>query len=222
MKAMILAAGKGERMRPLTETTPKPLLRVGGKCLIEYHLERLASHGFSDIVINTGWLGDQIPEVLGNGERYGLNIRYSHERPEPLETAGGIAHALHLLGPDPFLVINGDIWCDFVPDPGYSLGNRSAHLVLVPNPGHNEEGDFALERGLVRNSGDPQYTFSGIAYYAPSLFSGLDTDRPAPLAPILRQSADIGLVSGEIFEGAWLDIGTPQRLNELDQSLSGT
>jgi MurNAc alpha-1-phosphate uridylyltransferase len=220
MKAMILAAGKGERMRPLTETTPKPLLRVGDKCLIEYHLERLAIHGFREIVINTGWLGDQIPEVLGSGECYGLNIEYSHERPEPLETAGGIAHALHLLGPDPFLVINGDIWCDFAPDPGYSLDNRSAHLVLVANPAHNKKGDFALEDGLVRNEGRHQYTFSGIAYYAPSMFVGLDPDRPAPLAPILRQSADEGLISGEVFKGAWLDIGTPQRLKELDQSLS--
>lgn len=220
MKAMILAAGKGERMRPLTETTPKPLLQVGGKRLIEYHLERLASHGFQDIVINTGWLGDQIPESLGDGSAYGLNIHYSHERPEPLETAGGIAHALPLLGSEPILVINGDIWCDYEPDPDFDPGEMKAHLILVNNPEHNPSGDFAIKQGKVRNDGEQQYTFSGIAYYRPEFFKGLNPGQPAALAPLLRKAADEGLVSGEKFEGTWLDIGTPQRLQELDKALS--
>ena len=219
MKAMILAAGKGERMRPLTETTPKPLLQVGGKRLIEYHLERLASNGFHDVVINTGWLGDQIPEILGNGSAYGLNIQYSHERPEPLETAGGIAHALPLLGPDPFLVINGDIWCDYEPEADLNPGDVNAHLVLVNNPEHNPSGDFAIDQGQVYNEGEVRLTFSGIAYYRPEFFKGLNPNQPAALAPILRKAADEGLVSGEKFEGSWLDIGTPQRLQELDTAL---
>jgi len=220
MKAMILAAGKGERMRPLTETTPKPLLQVGGKRLIEYHLERLASHGFQDIVINTGWLGDQIPETLGDGSAYGLNIHYSHERSEPLETAGGIAHALHLLGPEPFLVINGDIWCDYEPDADFDPGHVNAHLILVTNPEHNLAGDFAIEQGKVLNEGEQKLTFSGIAYYRPEFFKGQNTNQPSALAPILRKAANEGLVSGEKFEGIWLDIGTPQRLQELDTALS--
>ena len=220
MKAMILAAGKGERMRPLTETTPKPLLQVGGKMLIDYHLERLASHGFQDIVINTGWLGDQIPETLGDGSAYGLNIHYSHERPEPLETAGGIAHAMQLLGPDPFIVINGDIWCDYEPEADFDLCDVNAHLVLVNNPEHNPAGDFAIDQGQVHNEGEERFTFSGIAYYRPEFFKGLKMNQPAALAPILRKAVDEGLVSGEKFEGSWLDIGTPQRLQELDTALS--
>jgi MurNAc alpha-1-phosphate uridylyltransferase len=221
MKAMILAAGKGERMRPLTETTPKPLLMVGGKRLIEYHLERLARHGFQDIVINTGWLGDQIPDTLGDGSAYGLDIHYSHERPEPLETAGGIAHALHLLGPEPFLVINGDIWCDYEPEADLDPGDMNAHLILVNNPEHNPAGDFALDHGQVHNEGKERCTFSGIAYYRPEFFKGLNTNQPLALAPILRKAADEGLVSGKKYEGTWLDIGTPQRLQELDIVLSG-
>jgi MurNAc alpha-1-phosphate uridylyltransferase len=220
MKAMILAAGKGERMRPLTETTPKPLLRVGGKRLIEYHLERLARHGFTDIVINTSWLGDQIPEALGDGSAWGLNIAYSHERPDPLETAGGIAHALHLLGPEPFLIINGDIWCDYEPQADFTPGEQLAHLIMVNNPAHNPRGDFALQGGLILNEEGPRYTFSGIGYYQPAFFEGVATDAPAPLAPLLRRAAGEGKISGELFDGEWLDIGTPERLAELNASLA--
>lgn len=219
MKAMILAAGRGERMRPLTLTTPKPLLRVGGKALIEYHLERLARQGFEECVINTAWLGEQIPEALGDGSRYGLKIQYSPEGDPPLETAGGIAHALPLLGDEPFLVINGDIWCDYLPDPNRDLRGRLAHLVLVDNPEHNPDGDFALKDGQVHRDGETRYTFSGIGYYHPSLFETLDPSLPAPLAPLLRAAMDAGKVSGTLYKGQWLDIGTPERLVQLDQSL---
>lgn len=217
---MILAAGRGERMRPLTLSTPKPLLRAGGKALIEYHLERLAQQGFEECVINTAWLGEQIPEVLGDGSRYGLSIQYSPEGDPPLETAGGIAHALPLLGDEPFLVINGDIWCDYLPDPSRDLQGQLAHLVLVENPEHNPKGDFALEHGQVHSEATVRYTFSGIGYYHPELFSDLDPSLPAPLAPLLRTAMDAGKVSGTLYEGQWVDIGTPERLAQLDQELS--
>lgn len=219
MKAMILAAGRGERMRPLTDGIPKPLLKVGDQRLIEYHLQRLAAKGFSDVVINTSWLGSQIPQVLGDGSRYGLHIHYSHEGEPPLETAGGIAHALSLLGDDTFLVINGDIWCDYEPNPEQQLEGHLAHLVLVDNPAHNPEGDFALVDGLVSNEAEACYTFSGIGYYHPELFRGLDPSRPAPLAPLLCTAIAGGMVSGELFSGQWLDIGTPERLAQLDRNL---
>jgi len=217
---MILAAGRGERMRPLTLTTPKPLLRVGGKALIEYHLEHLASQGFEDCVINTAWLGEQIPEALGDGSRYGLSIQYSPEGEPPLETAGGIAHALPLLGDEPFLVINGDIWCDYSPNPDLGIEDHLAHLILVENPAHNPEGDFALVDGQVHSDGAIRYTFSGIGYYHPRLFRDLDPNSPAPLAPLLRAAMAAGKVSGALFKGQWLDIGTPERLTQLDQELS--
>jgi MurNAc alpha-1-phosphate uridylyltransferase len=217
---MILAAGRGERMRPLTLTTPKPLLRVGGKALIEYHLDRLAQKGFKECVINTAWLGEQIPEALGDGSRYGLSIQYSPEGEPPLETAGGIAHALPLLGNEPFLVVNGDIWCDYLPNPEQEMKGQLAHLILVENPAHNPEGDFALENGQVHSEGEARYTFSGIGYYYPELFRDLDPNSPAPLAPLLRDAMDVGKVSGTLFTGQWLDIGTPERLTQLDQALS--
>jgi MurNAc alpha-1-phosphate uridylyltransferase len=220
MKAMILAAGRGERMRPLTDTVPKPLLRVGGRRLIEYHLERLAAHGFSEVVINTSWLGAQIPEALGDGSRYGLVITYSHEGDPPLETAGGIAHALPLLDEEPFLIINGDIWCDYAPSPEIQLDGQLAHLILVENPEHNPAGDFGLENGQLCSDAEVRYTFSGIGYYHPELFRELDPDRPAPLAPLLRTAMDAGKISGTLFRGQWLDIGTPARLAQLDQALS--
>jgi len=218
---MILAAGKGERMRPLTLSTPKPLLGVGGKALIEYHLERLASHGFRDIVINTSWLGEQIQAALGDGTRWGVTINYTLEQPQPLETAGGIVNALQYLGDEPFLVVNGDIWCSYQPDRGLNLADSLAHIVLVDNPEHNPDGDFGLHEGQVINEARNRLTFSGIGYYRPSIFKGIRQGTAAPLAPILRRLADQDKLGGEYYSGEWLDIGTPQRLEDLDASLPG-
>jgi MurNAc alpha-1-phosphate uridylyltransferase len=220
MKAMILAAGKGERMRPLTEVSPKPLLKVGGRSLIEYHLDRLAEQGFTEVVINTSWLAEQIPAALGDGLGRGLNITYTREQPEPLETAGGIANALHLLGDAPFVVINGDIWCDYRPDPELELGENRAHLVLVDNPEHNRSGDFGLQGRQVVKQAAQMLTFSGIGYYRPEIFHSIRAGHAAPLAPLLRDLASEGLLSGEHYQGAWLDIGTPERLEQLNTSLS--
>lgn len=216
---MLLAAGLGKRMRPLTEQTPKPLLEVGGKALIEWHLEALAAAGITDIVVNISWLGEQIRRRLGNGERYGVSIAWSVED-EPLETAGGIRRALALLGEAPFAVINADIWTTF---PLGSLTNRlsgddRAHLVLVDNPGHNREGDFCLEGGRVRGGCDERLTFAGISLLAPALFDGLG-DGPEPLAPLLLHAIADDAVSGEHYRGAWHDVGTPERLAELDRQL---
>ncbi|MFT4102550.1 MAG: nucleotidyltransferase family protein, partial [Burkholderiaceae bacterium] len=195
MKAMILAAGRGERMRPLTDACPKPMLVAGGKPLIAWHLERLAAAGFREVVINHAHLGRVIEQGLGDGSRFGLSIRYSAE-PEALETAGGIATALPLLGDAPFLVINGDVFCDF--DVGRArgiveqmrIGGLQAWCVLVDNPPHNPDGDFALCGGLLGNGGDNRLTFAGIGVYAPRLFDGLQPGRRAPLAPLLRGAAD--------------------------------
>jgi len=215
--AMILAAGRGERMRPLTDRTPKPLLPVAGKPLIEYHLEALAAAGVEEVVINLSWLGEQIPPALGQGERWGLRIRYSHEGPVALETAGGIRRALDLLGDGPFLVINGDVWTDY-PLARLSEPEGLAHLVLVDNPPHHEQGDFVLDGGAVRAGDGVKLTFSGIGVYRPQLFAGLP-DGPAKLAPILREAMARGAVSGEHYRGRWIDVGTPARLAELDQDL---
>jgi MurNAc alpha-1-phosphate uridylyltransferase len=221
MKAMILAAGRGERMRPLTLSRPKPLLDVGGRALIEHHLQALVAAGFSQVVINLSWLGEQICAALGDGARFGIDIRYSEEGPEPLETGGGIFRALPLLGPAPFLVLNGDVWTTY---PYAALRERwlardLAHLVLVPNPAHNERGDFVLRDGRMREGeeGD-RYTFSGIGVYHPSLFDGC-RDGIFKLAPLLRAAASAGRVSAELYEGDWLDIGTPERLAALDRRL---
>lgn len=221
MRAMILAAGRGERMRPLTDHTPKPLLPVGGKPLIVWHLERLARAGCRQVVINHAHLGEQIPAALGDGSAWGLDIRYSPEPPGALETAGGIARALPLLGHEPFLVVNGDIFCDWDPAAALALDmqGRLAHLVLVDNPPHHPAGDFALVDGLVGNQEAGRLTFAGIGIYAPALFAGLDPDQPAKLAPLLRTAADAGQVSGERHGGRWVDVGTPERLRELDQEL---
>lgn len=219
MKAMILAAGKGERMRPLTLTTPKPLLKAGGRCLIEYHLQGLADAGISDVVINYAWLGEQFEPTLGDGERYGLSIHYSPEEPGGLETAGGIIRALPMLGDEPFLVVNGDVWTDYdfsqLPERLTGL----AHLVLVDNPQHHPEGDFALdEQGRVSEAGEIKKTFSGIGLYSPALFDGLEDGR-RPLAPLLREAMARGEVTGEYFQGGWMDIGTTERLAMLDLAL---
>ncbi len=221
MKAMILAAGRGERMRPLTDTTPKPLLEAGGKPLIVWHLEALAQAGIEEVVINHAWLGQQIEVALGDGSAYGVCIHYSPEKPEALETAGGIIQALPLLGRDPFLVINGDIWCDY---PFASLVAQSlspafeAHLVMVDNPAHHSDGDFVLNRGLLGAEGKPRLTFSGIGVYSPSLFTGLPQGK-RPLAPLLRVAMMETKVSGEYYSGQWFDIGAPARLQQLDALL---
>jgi MurNAc alpha-1-phosphate uridylyltransferase len=218
MQAMILAAGRGERMRPLTDHIPKPLLRVGGKPLIVLHLERLASAGIGDIVINHAHLGEQIEATLGDGGRWGVRIRYSPER-KALETGGGIFRALPLLGSDPFLVVNGDIWTELDFSRLRIETDRLAHLVLVSNPPHHPGGDFALSNGRVLAEGEPRYTFSGIGVYHPDLFR--DQEPGAfPLAPLLRQAMGRGLVSGELYGGRWSDVGTPDRLQALDRMLS--
>jgi MurNAc alpha-1-phosphate uridylyltransferase len=218
---MILAAGRGERMRPLTLDRPKPLLEAGGAPLIVHHLRALQAAGFPDVVVNLSWLGDQIRGALGDGSRYGVRLQYSDEGPEPLETGGGIFRALPLLGAGPFLVLNGDVWTDF---DWSRLRERLAphdlaHLVLVPNPAHNRNGDFVLERGrIVETAGEP-LTFSGAGVYRAGLFDGC-RDGVFKLAPLLRAAARQGRVSGELHSGTWLDIGTPERLAHLDQLLS--
>ncbi len=225
MKAMILAAGRGERMRPLTDHTPKPLLPAGGKPLIVWHIERLARAGISDLVINHAHLGQQIEEALGDGSRFGVQIRYSPERPAALETAGGIAHALHLLGDEPFAVVNGDIFCGYaftqLPRHAARLAASTdmAHLVLINNPAHNPKGDFHLQEGRVLPETGQRLTFSGIGLYKPEMFTQLDRNAAAPLAPLLRAQIALGHVSGEHYSGIWVDVGTPERLDQLDKAL---
>jgi N-acetyl-alpha-D-muramate 1-phosphate uridylyltransferase len=213
--AMILAAGRGERMRPLTDFTPKPLLKIKGKALIEYHLEKLALAGFEKIVINHHWLGEQIEIFLGNGEKYGIQIKYSKEI-NVLETGGGIVQALPLLGEKPFLVVNGDIWCNLDFNEINLDIEKLAHLFLVSNPEHNLKGDFGLENGFVIN--EPQFTFSGIGIYHPNLFKDYEIKK-LPLAPILRKAILEKNVTGEYFKGQWFDIGTPARLEMLETML---
>lgn len=217
---MILAAGRGERMRPLTDQTPKPLLQAGGKRLIEYHLQALAGAGFSEVVINHAHLGGQLEQALGDGRRYGVTIHYSPEgEGRALETGGGIFRALPLLGDGPFVVVNGDIWCDYPFARLRDTHTNGAHLVLVPNPPQHPHGDFLLHDGVVGSDGvGERYTFSGIGLYHPSLFDGCKPG-PFPLAPLLRQAMTAGRVSGELYEGRWFDIGTPQRLGQLDEML---
>jgi MurNAc alpha-1-phosphate uridylyltransferase len=226
MSAMVLAAGRGERMRPLTDRAPKPLLRVGGKRLIEYHLERLAAGGFREVVINTAWLGDMIPAVLGSGGQYGLAITYSHERPDALETGGGIFQALPLLGSGPFLLVNGDVWTDIdlgalrrAPPDG-SL----AHLVLVRNPPQHARGDFCLDAvgtqwALLSEGEGLRHTYSGVGIYRPEFFEGCQPGK-FPLLPLLRRAISQRALSGELHTGRWYDVGTPERLALLDAELS--
>ncbi|MBD8707802.1 MULTISPECIES: N-acetylmuramate alpha-1-phosphate uridylyltransferase MurU [unclassified Pseudomonas] len=219
MKAMILAAGKGERLRPLTLHTPKPLVRAGGVPLIEYHLRAIKSAGFEDVVINHAWLGQQIENHVGDGHQWGLNISYSPEG-EPLETGGGIFRALPLLGDEPFLVVNGDIWVDFDFSVLMKPLKGLAHLVLVDNPPHHPGGDFALVDGQVHNDADqPRLTYSGIAVLHPQLFAGC-TEGAFKLAPLLRDAMAKGLVTGERFAGRWVDVGTHERLAEVEQILA--
>lgn len=218
MKAMILAAGRGERMRPLTDTTPKPLLKVGGKALIEHHIEAVARAGIHDIVINHAWLGEQIVQFLGDGSRFNVHIQYSNEGSKALETGGGIFKALPLLGEEAFLVINGDIFTDIDLSALPSQIDGLAHLILVSNPGHNLKGDFALVNGEVRGSGSAMLTFSGIGVYRPELFAQCQPGA-FPLAPLLRHAMAQGQVTGSHFQGLWLDIGTPERLAQLNREL---
>ncbi|MDP3585978.1 MAG: nucleotidyltransferase family protein [Thiobacillus sp.] len=225
---MILAAGRGERMRPLTDRTPKPLLQVGGKPLIVWHIERLRAAGFDRIVINHAHLGQQIEDALGEGAAFGVTIAYSREG-SALETAGGIATALPLIGVDVFPVVNGDIYCEYdfsrlaEPMARLAAGQDQAHLVLIDNPPHHPQGDFVLEAGRVTATplapNPSPLTFSGIGVYHRALFTDTPAGEKAPLAPLLRQAIDAGRASGEHFGGRWVDVGTPERLQQLDESL---
>ena len=220
LKVMILAAGRGERMRPLSDTVPKPLLEAGGKPLIVHLIEGLARYGLRDLVINHSHLGEKISAYLGDGGRYGVRVVYSHEEGGGLETGGGIFKALSLIDTDPFMVINGDIWTDYPFDRLPARLDGLAHLVLVDNPPQHPQGDFALREGKVLAEGAPRLTFSGIGVYARALFAEC---RPGkfPLAPLLRTAMARGLVSGEHYTGRWRDVGTPQRLATLDRELRG-
>ncbi|QHS10467.1 N-acetylmuramate alpha-1-phosphate uridylyltransferase MurU [Sinimarinibacterium sp. NLF-5-8] len=226
-RAFILAAGRGQRMRPLTDHTPKPLLLVAGKPLIEWHLQRLRAAGFEDVVINLGWLGARIEQALGNGARFGLRIAYSDEGWPALETGGGLFNALPLLGRAPFVLINGDVWCsaDYAAlrARAEQLAQASApdlaHLLLVDNPAHNPDGDFALDANQrVQSQGATRLTFSGLSVLNPALFNGCQPGA-FPLAPLLRQAINQGRVSGEHHRGDWVDVGTPERLAQLDAQL---
>ncbi len=221
---MILAAGLGERMRPLTDTRPKPLLEAGGKSLIEWLIAQLAREGWTELVINHSHLGMQIEERLGDGRAFGVSIAYSRE-PAPLETAGGIATALPLLGANPFLAVNADIYCDYpfacLRQHAGRLGERGmlGHLVMVDNPAHHPLGDFCLRDGLIATARAPRYTFSGIGLYHPALFVDTPAHHRARLAPLLVRAADDQRMGGEHYDGIWHDIGTPERLKELDRML---
>ncbi len=232
MKALIFAAGLGERMRPLTDITPKPLLRVGGKPLIEWHLEKLAALGTRDVIVNTSWLADQFPAALGDGTRWGLRIHFAFEGDTPLETGGGMWNALPLLGEAPFLLVNGDVWADvdFAALPSEPRG--LAHLLMVDRPPQATHGDFALDAdGCVRAEGDPKLTYAGIGVYRPQLLDGwrdvihaplLANGKPKfPLAPLLRAHMASGAITGEHHRGRWTDVGTPERLQQLDAELRG-
>lgn len=225
MKAMILAAGRGERMRPLTDSCPKPLLKIGGEPILGWHLRRLKNAGITDIVINHAWLGEQIEQTLGSGAQYGVNIAYSAERNGGLETAGGIATALPLLGEKAFLVVNGDVLTDIDFQTAFAAAasidgqNKLAHLWLVDNPPHNPNGDFSLlSDGLIHSQDDAgtRLTFSGVGIYHPHLFHDTPANQAAKLAPLLRQAMAANQVSGQKHDGLWLDVGTVERLQEAD------
>ena len=224
MKAFILAAGRGERMRPLTDHTPKPLLMAGGKALIAWHLERLAAAGFREIIINHAHLGLLIEQTLGDGAQWGLHIQYSPEPPGALETAGGIATALPLLGDEPFLVVNGDVYCDFDFGRFFRLTvegwKPAAHLVMVANPAHHTGGDFSLDgERVVYANGEQTFTYAGIGVFSPTFFADVQSGTIMKLRPLLDAAIAAGTLTGERFAGRWVDVGTPQRLAELDQEL---
>jgi len=219
MKAMILAAGRGERLRPLTDSVPKPLVEVAGQPLLGRHLERLAAAGFARAVINVSHLAERIVGRFG-ARASGIEIEWSREA-TPLETAGGVAKALPLIGDRPFLLVNSDVWCDFdfARWKDYDLGARLAHLLLVPNPPHHPAGDFTLSAGRIGNAPSPRYTYAGIAVLAPRLVAGVKPGEKAQLAPLWRAAAERGEVSGELYEGLWSDVGTLERLAELEKRL---
>ena len=218
MRAMILAAGRGAGMRPLTDHKPKPLLEVGGKPLIVWHIERLAQAGIHQLVINHAYLGQQIEQALGNGSQWQVHIQYSAEH-TALETAGGIATALPLLGDQPFLVVNGDVFTDIDYAALHLPAGKLAHLVMVDNPPQHAEGDFALQDSLVKQAADNRMTFSGIGVYHPDLFKSVRSGEAAKLAPLLISAMQQGLVSGQHHTGIWHDIGTPERLAQIDHWL---
>jgi MurNAc alpha-1-phosphate uridylyltransferase len=218
MKAMILAAGRGERMRPLTDSQPKPLLTVAGRPLLDYPLERLARAGIRDVVINLAWHGQLIRDHVGDGSRWGLRVAYSDEGPQALETGGGVRHALPLLGDEPFWLVNGDVYSDYAFAPR-TLGARAlAHLVMVPNPPYHPGGDFCLDGHQVRTGRGPRLTYSGLAVVHPALVAGRSPGRFA-LGPLLAAAVADGAVTGERYTGCWTDVGTPARLAELDARL---
>lgn len=219
MKAMLLAAGRGERMRPLTDRCPKPLLEVRGRPLIAWHLRALARVGIHEVVINLSWLGAMIREVLGTGERHGVHIRYSDEGEPPLETGGGIQRALPLLGTEPFLLVNGDVFTDLDPGSLRLPPDSLAHLVLVPNPPHHPRGDFDLRDGRIVAGPADRLTYSGIGILDPALLAGAAPGR-FPLLPWLVKARDAGRLSGQRHEGYWLDVGTPARLADLERHLA--
>ncbi len=222
MKAMILAAGRGERMRPLTDATPKPLLKAAGKPLIQHSIEKLVAAGFDDIVINLSYLGDQIRDYLGDGRAFNCRIVYSDEGPTALETAGGIIHALPLLGNQPFLLINGDIACDYPLARLQTTPVKQAHLIMMPNPRHHPEGDFHLsDDGVLLEHGANKLTYSGIGLFSPSLFKNLP-EGPLKLGPVLRKAMPARQITGEKYAGFWMDIGTPTRLQQLERRLQKT
>jgi len=221
VKAMLLAAGRGERLRPLTDTLPKALVPVRGKPLIGWHLERLADAGVREAVINVSHLGDRIIEAIGDGARYGMRLSYSEER-ERLETAGGIANALPLLGREPFLLANADVFCecDFSHLKRVPLGANLAHLLLVPNPAHRPKGDFSLRAGSIGDDPAPRYTYAGVGIVNPELLASIRPGEKAPLAPLLYEAARRGRLGGELYAGLWQDVGTLERLAELEATLA--
>ena len=224
MKAMLLAAGRGERLRPLTDRMPKPMVPVLGKPLIEHAIERLVQAGVEELVVNLGYRGEQLREALGEGARWSVRIHYSEEGDPPLETGGGIFRALPLLGEGPFLVINSDVYSDIdlehlVGSADQTLSRDLAHLVMVRNPAHRPGGDFVLDRGRIRLDGEPRYTFSGVSLMRAALFCNCEPGR-FPLAPLLRHAAACEQLGGRLHEGAWSDVGTPERLAELEAALS--
>jgi len=218
MKAMVLAAGFGNRLRPLTDHTPKPLVTVGGKPLIIHHLEKLKQAGYSDVVINLGHLGSKISDTLGDGSDLGVSIQYSDEGPDPLETGGGLTKALPLLGDEPFLVVNGDVWCDldFSSIPKKMRMSDLATLYLVPRPQWREKGDFSLNEGRVIESETPQFLYAGIALYHPRILDGARVEKFS-IVPRLRNAISQNLVGGILFDEEWDDVGTPERLSALQE-----